>query len=149
MSKGPVYTEEEQKLLETLAKQGGSPSALARAFVDELDSARPATAITQKLRKIMLAAPGKATPPERTRLKKAAVARSAGIVAATLPKRRGRPPKQPGTPVAVATVYTNGHTNGHTNEHKSQSAEVVVTLESGLKLVGSKQAVAAALQHVL
>lgn len=152
MGKGPVYTEQEQQELETLAAQGGSPSALAKNFISKFSSDRSPAAITQKIRKMMLELAESSGKKRSAKKREMTPASAEGF-------RRGpgRPPKKK-TTVANGHRGGNGNDNGHVNGHANVEAvhavgaattDVVLLLPNGMKLVGSKKLVAEVLQSGL
>jgi hypothetical protein len=153
--KGPAYTDEEQRLLNELAKKGGSPTALAAEFQAQMGDSRSAPALVQKIRKMIL------DRSEAKAAKRAAKADSSATASSNPPaKRRGRPPKVNTAPLSDAppakrrgrppkavtgdTISVNG-TNGHTNvlpyvNGNGHSDTITVDL-GDLKLVGSRKRV--------
>jgi hypothetical protein len=156
MAKGPAYTDEEQRVLEKLAKKGGSPTVLAKEFLSTLaGNDRPETALVQKIRKMILdlkvQADPAAAPAPRKRTPKVNAAPLSDVPPAPTPgptltsngKRKGRPPKV--KPVAESQV-ANGHTNGNTNGNGN--TDVITVDLGGLTLVGTKKRVGEALQQL-
>lgn len=141
MAKGPSYTDEEQKLLDRLAKKGGSPTVLAKEFIATLpESDRAETALVQKIRKLILEIkmaedPASVPPPK----KRGPRVNAAALLDQTA--RRGRRSRAKES----ATVGTNG--NGHSNGHANGSETISVDL-GGLTLIGSRKRVGEALQQL-
>lgn len=145
MAKGPSYTGEEQKLLNKLAKKGGSPTVLAAEFQSVHGHMRSLPALVQKIRKMILDLNGSAPSEASTGKKRGRPAKVNAAPLSDVPpapaagKKLGRPRKAPGAASSPLTVAGgNGAGNGHTN---GNGGDVTVDL-GGLKLVGSKKRVA-------
>lgn len=137
MAKGPSYTDEEQKLLDRLAKKGGSPTVLAKEFMTTLQTDRAETALVQKIRKMILEIkmaedPASVPPPKKRGPRVNAVA----LLDQTAPVKKGRPSR-----AKAANGNGHGAGNGHANE------TISVDL-GGLTLIGSRKRVGEALQQL-
>lgn len=152
MAKGPSYTDEEQRLLDKLAKKGGSPTVLAKEFLSAMPSAdRSETALVQKIRKMILEIKMKSDPssvpaPKKRAPKVNASSLSdvppAAVATAAAGSKRVRKPS-----TFVPTVNGNGEAPVPTNGHNGNGEVISVDL-GGLTLIGSKKRVGEALQQL-
>lgn len=154
MAKGPTYNNEEQDLLEKLAKRGGSPTVLAKEFLSTLPgNDRSETALVQKIRKMIIELkPAGSVPAKKTRAPKVNAAPMSDAPAAAAPQvvaadgsTRVRKPAS-FIPTANADLPApvaahNGNGNGH-------GPDVITVDLGGLKLIGSKKRVGEALQQL-
>ncbi len=166
MAKGPSYTDEEQKLLNELAKKGAgpggeSPTVLAAEYVARFGDGRSLAALVQKIRKMVLA-----REEAKTAKKAAKASPSATGSSSEAPKRRGRPPKvntapisdappakRRGRPPKALTLTLMGQptpngTSAHVPTNGNGNGVVTVDLGEGLMLVGSKKRVGETLQKL-
>lgn len=159
MAKGPTYNNEEQDLLEKLAKRGGSPTVLAKEFLSTLPgNDRSETALVQKIRKMIIdLKPAGSVPAKRTRAPRApqvnaapmsdAPAASPQVAAADGSTRVRKPasfiPTVNGNLPAPVTAH-----NGNGNGNGSNGHDVITVDLGGLKLIGSKKRVGEALQQL-
>lgn len=159
MAKGPTYNNEEQDLLEKLAKRGGSPTVLAKEFLSTLPgNDRSETALVQKIRKMIIELkPAGSVPAKKQRAPKVNAAPMSDAPAAASPvvtpmsegSARVRKPASfihTAKESLPAPTPSNGNGNGNGNGHNGHD---VITVDlGGLKLIGSKKRVGEALQQL-
>lgn len=158
MAKGPTYNNEEQDLLEKLAKRGGSPTVLAKEFMSTLPANdRSETALVQKIRKMIIELkPAGSAPAKKSRAPKVNAAPMSDAPAAAAPAAEGstrvRKPASfihtanESLPAPTPSNGNGGNGNGNGNGHNGHD---VITVDlGGLKLIGSKKRVGEALQQL-